>query len=253
MKKITTLFILTLSAFNIAFADSSLDSLKQQLQTATQDSTKAIIYSKLANCYLNMQNVPNAYTKRINQENAINYTMLALHLYSKRSDTTGLTQSYSDLAKAYRSQRKYAQAKWFVLQANTLSRQQKSIPAIITSLVDLASIKMDIDDYLLAKKDLKEAYKLAVLNKELLLDSLVKNAYTRFYVKIKVPENENIFSSSVDNEIIALEKEKALKTVVPLKKAAIKQKKLVAEAAPVKKKIYTVNNKQTYTGTVVSL
>ena len=150
MKKI---LLLTAYLLLVALAGFSnpLDSLKQQLQITTDDTQKASIYLQLANCYMQPANAANAYTKRINQENAINYTMLAMKVYYRKDDTTGLVNSYSNLSKAYRAQKKYAQAKWFILQANTLSRRQNATPSIINTLVDLAAIKMDIKDYKLPK------------------------------------------------------------------------------------------------------
>ncbi|MBS7563052.1 hypothetical protein KHS38_01430 [Mucilaginibacter sp. Bleaf8] len=233
MKKTATLYILfAISFLNFAYADS-IDSLKQKLQVTTIDSAKADIYTRLAGCYMNFDSAPNRYTKRIYSENAINYTMLALHLYSKISDTTGLRNSYSDLAKAYRSQNKFAQAKWFVLQANYLARQQKDTKYIISTLVDLAGIKMDIKDYNLAKKDLKEALRLTVLNNLLEQDTKIKPAFTRLYASTKVADDENIF---INNNLL---KASAYPTVT-LAKPAVKKSKSPTS----KKKFYSVSNTQ---------
>ena len=234
MKKLTLLFLYFALIGTASFANP-LDSLRQQLQLTTTDSAKAIIYTQLANCYLNIPATSSAYTKRINQENAINYTMLAMKVYYKHDDTTGLVTSYSLLSRAYRTQKKYAQAKWFILQANTLSRRQNAIPAIISTLNDLAAIKMDIKDYKLAKKDLKEAHRLAMANKLAEQDSAVKLSYTRLYTYIQVPPEENVFQGldeTIQKEDLAY---------------AARQKKLMAAAkaakkAPAKKKVYAVNN-----------
>jgi tetratricopeptide (TPR) repeat protein len=244
MKKLATLLIL-LSALSFGHAKAGIiDSLKQQLQVATEDSLKADIYAKLATCYLNFEAAPNTYTKHVYQENAINYTMLALHLYSKRADTTGLRISYSNLAKAYRAQNKFAQAKWFVLQANALSRQQKSIKDVVSTLVDLAAIKMDIHDYNLARKDLNEALRLAVVNNLMNEDIHLKQAFTRLYNFIKVTDEENIFTN--DN----LLKPSTYAVVTFKKRTPGKGVKAITS----KRKIYTVSNKKvTDTNTIVSL
>lgn len=192
MKKLIFLFT-SIFIYSAAAKATPLDSLKQQLQLTTNDTLKAAIYTKMASCYLGQSNSANGYTKRISAENAINYTMLAMHLYYKQNDTTGMVNSYSNLSKAYRTQRKFAQAKWFILQANTLSRKQKSVPNIVNTLNDLAAIKMDIKDYNLAKKDLKEAHRLAWKNNLTEQDSLVKTNYTRLYTYIQVPPSENVF------------------------------------------------------------
>jgi len=229
--------ILLLAAYSLfiitAVKANPIDSLKQKLQLTTNDSLKAIIYSQMAECYLSNVNSTNAYTKRISQENAVNVTMQAMRLYYKHNDTTGLVNSYRNLSKGYRSQRKFAQAKWFILQANTLSRQQKSTPDIINTLVDLADIKMDINDFNLAKRDLKEAHLLAVKNKFFECDSLVKIGFSRLYTVIHVPENENIFTQSPQDlraELRALDLLNAKKavTIKPIIKSFSKKKVLTA-------------------------
>ncbi len=232
-----------LAAYSIFFITAvkatPIDSLKQKLQLTTDDAEKAVIYSQMAECYLSNINSTNAYTKRISQENAVNVTMQAMRLYYKHNDTTGLVSSYRNLAKGYRSQRKFAQAKWFILQANTLSRQQKSTPNIINTLVDLADIKMDINDYNLAKRDLKEAHLLAVKNSMTEHDSLVKTAFSRLYAVIHVPENENVFTQSPKDlkaEIRAMDLLNA--------KKAVAIKPIIKSFS--KKKVFTAANKRTF-------
>jgi len=240
MKKILLLSLYTF-LFSAAAMANPLDSLKQQLQITTNDTVKASIYTQMAGYYLNPANITNAYTKRINPENAINYTMLAMHLYYKQNDTTGMVNSYSNLSKAYRTQRKFAQAKWFILQANTLSRRQKSIPSIVNTLNDLAAIKMDIKDYNLAKKDLKEAHRLAWRNNLVEQDSLVKTSYTRLYTYIQVPPNENVFQGldeSIKKEELAYAaRQQKLALMAKLSKKQQGKKKVLAlnkRAEPIK-------------------
>ncbi|MVN92373.1 hypothetical protein [Mucilaginibacter aquatilis] len=237
MKKIF-LLLTYISAFTVGVKADTLDSLKQQLQLTTDDKAKAIIYNSMADCYLSFKTAPNSYTKRINYENAVNYTMLAMKTYYKYSDTTGMIYSYSNLSRAYRSQRKFAQAKWFILQANTLSRHQKAVPSIINTLVDLAAIKIDIKDYNLAKKDLKEAHRLAMKNKLAEQDSSVKIAYSRLYTFIQVPPAENVFQGldeTIKNEELAYaakqKKLAALASLKQLKKTQTGKKKLLAATA----------------------
>lgn len=233
MKKLLLLFT-SIIFIGAAAKANPLDSLKQQLQLTTNDTLKAVIYTKMAGCYLTQSNAPSSYSKRINAENAINYTMLAMHLYYKQDDTTGLVTSYANLSKAYRVQSKYAQAKWFILQANTLSRRQKSIPNIVSTLTELAAIKMDIKDYNLAKKDLKEAHRLAMANNLLEQDSTVKQSYTRLYTYIQVPPSENVFQGldeTIKKEEIAYaarQKKLAAAAKLVVKKPVAKKKMLMA-------------------------
>lgn len=232
--------------FSLATKADNLDSLKQQLQVTTDDIAKAGIYTRIANCYLvGIKPTSNSYTKRISQENAINYTMLAMKAYYKYSDTTGMIGSYSNLSKAYRLQKKYAQAKWFILQANTLARRQKAAPAVVNTLIDLASIKIDIKDYNLAKKDLKEAHRVAMKNNFTAQDSVVKLAYTRLYTFIQVPPSENVFQGldeSIKKEELAYEaKQKKLAALAALKmakkKPSIAKKKMMVVASNAKKPV----------------
>ena len=239
--KRTFLLSIYIILFGAAAMANPLDSLKQQLQTTTDETVKASIYTQLAGYYLQPNTITNAYTKRINSENAINYTMLAMHLYYKQNDTTGMVNSYSNLSKAYRTQRKFAQAKWFILQANTLSRKQKSIPDIVNTLNDLAAIKIDIKDYNLAKKDLKEAHRLAWRNNLTEQDSLVKLNYSRLYTYIQVLPSENVFQGldeSIKKEELAYAaRQQKLALTAKLVKKQQAKKKVIAlnkRAEPIK-------------------
>jgi len=231
--------------FSLASKADNLDSLKQQLQVTTDDIAKAGIYTRIANCYLvSVKPSSNSYTRRISQENAINYTMLAMKAYYKYSDTTGMIGSYTNLSKSYRLQKKYAQAKWFILQANTLARRQKAAPAVVNTLIDLASIKIDIKDYNLAKKDLKEAHRVAMKNNFAEQDSVVKVVYSRLYTFIQVPPSENVFQGldeSIKKEELAYDaRQKKLAAIAALKvakKHPVNKKKMMVVANNTKKTV----------------
>ncbi len=198
MKKLTILIIgliygLNSSAYSLR-ADTSvkqpivtlttLDSLKQQLQLATNDTLKSSLYTQIAAEYLKYDNLDSR-TKRLYQSQALNYSYLALHLYSNLSDTAGLRTTFNSLAKVYRSQKKYPQAKWFILQSNTLSRAKKDIPNIMSSLLVLANIKMEIKDYSLAMRDLNEALALSQANHYPKVESTVQESYALLYTHLK--------------------------------------------------------------------
>ncbi len=104
---------------------------------------------------------PGATNQQLNQ--AISNIMEGLHIYSKYRDTVGLVQSFDNLGMVYHLQKKYAQAKWYTLQSNTLSRYKRDTANIINSLINLATVKQDIKDYALAEQDLNEAAYLAKL------------------------------------------------------------------------------------------
>lgn len=163
--KTLILSIISLCAVSVTLAATvPVDSLEKQLQTANTDSMKAQLYNQLADRYMNYNAIQDKALKTDYQENAIKYTMSALHSYSRMDDSTGLRISYDRLARVYHDQKKFTQAKWFILQANTMAREQRDVPNIISSLVTLAQIKMDIKDYYLAVGDLQEAQSLAAMN-----------------------------------------------------------------------------------------
>ncbi|UEG51778.1 hypothetical protein LLH06_12475 [Mucilaginibacter daejeonensis] len=210
----TKLLLLYCIVFSIGATASPLDSLRQRLQVVTDDAEKASLYTQIAGCYLNAVSAPNPYTKRINQENAINYSMLAMKLYSKRDDTTGMVRSYRDLSMAYRNQNKRAQSKWFILQANTLARKQRSPENMAATLNDLANVKMDYKDHNLAKRDLREAHRLALKYNLAAQDSLIRSSYSRLYTFIRVAPEENVFQGLDETlkkeELANLEKQKKM-------------------------------------------
>jgi len=163
-----------------------LDSLKQQVSLLQSDSLKAGVYAKIAAQYINYDTIADRKTKLAYQTEALSYTMLALHGYSRYNDSIGLRLCFNNLAKVYRSQKKkYSQAKWFILQSNTLSRSMNDIPNIITSLNTLAGIKIDIKDYDLAKRDLNEALQLSSKNHMPLAEAATQGSYAVLYSHLK--------------------------------------------------------------------
>jgi tetratricopeptide (TPR) repeat protein len=68
---------------------------------------------------------------------------------------------YNVLARTYKEQNRFSEAKWYYLQANSLSRKVQDTSNIINSLTELGRVKMAIKEYSLAMKDLDEAEELA--------------------------------------------------------------------------------------------
>src|SRR5579872_7324445 len=100
----------------IGIAVNNIDDLKQQLKVTTNDSLKGPLYSRIAAQYLNYDTVTNKKTRLEYQEAALSNTYSALHFYSRYNDTAGLRLCFDNLAKVYHAQKKFAQAKWFILQ-----------------------------------------------------------------------------------------------------------------------------------------
>jgi hypothetical protein len=73
--------------------------------------------------------------------------------------------NFSDLAKFYIKQKRFSEAKWYLLQSNSISRQENDDKHTIANLMDLALIKADMGDITLAQQDLAEARQLAAAKK----------------------------------------------------------------------------------------
>jgi tetratricopeptide (TPR) repeat protein len=241
MKRLITLLIITTAAFNLPAHASELDSLKQKLQT-TSDSLKGPIYTQIAAQYLGYDTVATRRMKYYFQTEALNYTMLALHSYSAFNDTLGLRTSFNALAKVYRSQRKFSQAKWFILQSNTISRQRNDTLNIIASLIELAAIKSDIKDYKLSMRDLNDALNLTLKTHDPKKESIVQVGFAELYRKmndydkaaIAIKRHEFLDDSLNQVTVDSVAQVNVAKTIEIKKKDSILAKK----------KVYTSNNKR---------
>ncbi|MGZ3821217.1 MAG: hypothetical protein ACXVB6_11530, partial [Mucilaginibacter sp.] len=153
-------------------------------------------------------------------------------------DTIGLRTCFDNLAKVYHSQHKYIQAKWFILQSNTLSRQKNDKPNIISSLIELSSIKADIKDYSLAMRDLNEALIISSKNHYPQQESDVQLHYALLYNVMK-----NYAKAS-----IALKRHTAIEDSIKRDEEAKLMAKLNTRDSlqQVKKKLYTIDNRRYY-------
>lgn len=69
--------------------------------------------------------------------------------------------NFSELARLYVQQNRFSEAKWYFLQSCFLSRQLKNDRLTISNLSDLAMVKSEIGDFVLAQQDLLEARDIA--------------------------------------------------------------------------------------------
>jgi hypothetical protein len=69
--------------------------------------------------------------------------------------------NFTDLAHLFAQQNRFSEAKWYLLQSNLISRQQNDDKHTIANLIDLATIKIIIGEFILAQTDLEEARDLA--------------------------------------------------------------------------------------------
>src|SRR6185503_5410017 len=225
----------------------SLDSLKQQAKTNRYELLTGPIYSQIALKYLDYDTISNKKRRLSYQNEALNYTMKALHRYSMYNDTAGLRDCFDNLAKVYFAQKKYPQAKWFILQSNMLSRVKKDTANIITSLLTLSAIKSDIQDYSLAMKDLNEALLLSVTsrNKKIELDVL-KN-FALLYSRTKNYSKEALVLKKRDSLEDSIRKDEEARLLARVTEQHARQVKKL-DSLQSKKKVYTYNIKKLYKG-----
>jgi tetratricopeptide (TPR) repeat protein len=231
---------------------NNTDSLKRQVKHIANDTLKALFYTRIAANYLNFDTLTNKKRQLTYQNEAINYTILAIQQYSSYGDSTALRMSFDNLAKVYYAQKKYSQAKWFILQSNTLSRAKNDVPNIISSLLTLSSIKSDIKDYNLAMQDLDEALQLSILNHSPQTESEVLKNYAFLYSKLQNYPKEALILKKRDSLEESMRKDEEAKLIA---KAATQKKKL--DSLQNKKKLYSANlkksSKNTYAKKVASL
>ncbi|HEY4194592.1 MAG TPA: hypothetical protein VGM63_03595 [Mucilaginibacter sp.] len=217
---------------------TSLDSLKNELDITVDDSLKATLYTQIAADYLKHDTASDKKERRTLQNEAIKNTMLALHYYSRYNDTAGLRISFDALARVYHAQHKYPQAKWFILQSNTIARSQNDNLNVIGSLIELSSIKTDIKDYTLAMRDLNEALNISSKNHYPLQESEVQLHYAMLYNVMKNYTKASIAMHRHDAIIDSIKKDDEAKLT-----ATVAAKDSVLQS---KKKFYTISNKRSY-------
>ena len=224
---------------------SDPDSLKNELKQSANDTLKAMIFTRLAELYLNFDTISNKKKQLTYQNEALSYTLLAIHQYSRYDDTTGLRLSFDNLAKVYYKQKKYSQAKWFILQSNSLSRAKNDVPNIISSLLTLSSVKIDIKDYALAMRDLDEAMQLSKANHSQAAQLKVLQTYIVLYHRQKKYPQEVAMLKKRDSLQESIRKTEEAKLIAKLAaQNALQRKKL--DSLQNKKKVYTSGIRKLY-------
>ncbi len=70
--------------------------------------------------------------------------------------------NFSDLAHLFSQQNRFSEAKWYLLQSNQISREQNDDKHTIANLIDLATIKVIIGEFMRwQQEDLDEAHNIA--------------------------------------------------------------------------------------------
>jgi hypothetical protein len=224
--------------------DMNIDELKQQLKANNYELLKGPLYTEISLRYLNYDTLSNKKQKSQYQNEALSYTMLALHQYSIYDDTLGLRLCFDNLTKVYFAQKKYTQAKWFILQSNNLSRLKNDVPNIISSLITLSAIKSDIEDYTLAMSDLNEALKLSITHHYPKIESEVLKNYAMLYNRVKNYPKEAVMLKKRDSLNESIRKDERARLMASMNAQALIQKRKLDSLQ--KKKVYTYNIRKSY-------
>ncbi|TSJ43531.1 hypothetical protein FO440_04910 [Mucilaginibacter corticis] len=87
--------------------------------------------------------------------------------------------NFSDLAALYLKQNRFSEAKWYLLQSNTIAREAGNYRHLLDNLYILADIKSKIGEVPLALADLQEAHDAAV-DKGMLSDLTIINKKIKY-------------------------------------------------------------------------
>jgi len=180
MKNLTFTLLLFFSV--PAFAQSTAE-LQKQLDTAQNPCVKVILYTQIAANTIQFDQPKTRDVSYAEAGKAVDYVLKAIHINAQDGDYFALRTDYDLLSEAYFIQKKYTQAKWFALQSNNTSRNLGETTNIISSLLQLASIKTAIKDYKLAQQDLDEAMMLAKNTYNLILQIEIEHSMAVLYDK----------------------------------------------------------------------
>ncbi len=222
------------------------DSLKKLVKQTLTDTLKGPLYTELASRYLSYDTISDIKSRLAYQNYALNYTLQALHQYSRCNDTAGLRTSFDNLAKVYLSQKRYSEAKWFILQSNSLSRAKNDVVNIIASLITLADIKSKVKDYKLAENDLDEALRLSISNHYQKIELQVLKNYALMYSRMNNYPKEALMLKKRDSLEKRISREEEASVARASAESALKKRK--QDSSQSKKKTYSSNTKKLYKG-----
>lgn len=203
-----------------------IDSLKAFIKQTKIDTFKAPLYTELASRYLSYDTIVNTEQRQAYQKEGLNYSLLALHTYSAYNDSIGLRTSFDGMAKVYLSQKKYSQAKWFILQSNTISRAKNDVPNMIASLLTLAEIQSGTKDFQLTQGNLDEAMQLSIKYQYLKIQLEILKKYALLYSRMKNYPKEAIMLKKYDSLAKKIQNDEARALIVKnAKDNTLKKKK----------------------------
>ena len=244
MRKITFTLIILLNAFIVNAKAKNIDSLQKQLDTASTNCAKSELYTNIA-AELIQFNMPK--TREISYQDAgkaVEYVLKAIHFNSRINDTLAIRNNFDCLASAYIIQKKYTEAKWFLLQSNLISRDRKDVPSMINSLVQLASVKIAINDYPMAEKDFDEAIILSKykndVNRQIEIEKCLATLYdntNRPKLALATEKHCDYLAANIEKITTEQTKENKVRVIVQAKLAAEQ-----AKAYQVKVAAWIANN-----------
>lgn len=180
---------------NLSEANKNISYAIKKYETLNDKTGLALSYVKLAEIYRRNKQYKKGEKLIIGS---------ALPFFRSTGYQSGRIDCFDVLGKIYFSQKRYSEAKWFFIQANTQSRDLNDIDGITNSLINLGKVKVAIGDYHLAKRDFKEAQTLAASRNNLFLMANVKDAYAGLYKKlgsVSRSENANILSAELRDSL----------------------------------------------------
>ena len=170
---------------NYEMAFKYTDQAKTAYDRVCRKDSLASVYFRIATIKLK-QKSPNVASFYV--------TNKALPFYSATDDLFGRMKSFDFLGNLYLDQKRFSEAKWFYIQANSLSRVLNDTVTTITSLINMGIVKMAIGDKALAKQDLAEADLLAKQGNYNYLMKGVKAKYPSMF-KSSSPKSSGISAS----------------------------------------------------------
>lgn len=175
---------------------SWIDFIKNNLETSISYIEKAQIFNReilnkrgLFRNVIWENEVLLAQKKSVQVENKI----LRMQLIMSGNDKGRLWECYYQLGKSYLMQQKYVQAKWFFVQALTLSESFKIHTPKIKSLLMLAKAKSRTKDFDLAIRDIKVANNLLEGNNPFKID--VAKQFAETYSRLGNLDKANYYES----------------------------------------------------------
>lgn len=98
--------------------------------------------------------------------------------HSARYGPAAMRIQFDNLVNFYFSQKRFSEAKWYVLRSNAISRQEKNYTNVVGSLVVLADVKSSLGDFIQANADLSEA-KVIASSHSMTLDLLLIEQHSK--------------------------------------------------------------------------